>query len=95
MMLEEEKVLMEIGSYNRYKSVLRKLIIYDNDVTFMDINQSWIDKFRKYLRGMRILPLLETLVPLKVFRSYKKAGIKLSINIDEIKVGSTKATEPV
>jgi hypothetical protein len=56
----------------------------------MDINQSWIDKFRKYLRGMRIPPLLETLVPLKVFRSYKKAGIKLSINIDEIKVGSTK-----
>jgi hypothetical protein len=52
MMLEEEKVLMEIGSYNRYKSVLRKLIIYDNEVTFMDINQSWIDKFRKYLRGL-------------------------------------------
>jgi hypothetical protein len=36
--------------------------------------------------------LLETLVP-KVF-GLPKAGIKLN-NIDEIKVGSTKATEPV
>jgi hypothetical protein len=88
MMLEEEKVLMEIGSYNRYKSVLRKLIIYDNEVTFMDINQSWIDKFRKYLRGLgnENTTVMETLVPLKVLGLAKKAGIKLSINIDEIKV---------
>jgi hypothetical protein len=34
---------------------------------------------------MRIPPLLETLVPLKVLGLAKKAGIKLSINIDEIK----------
>jgi hypothetical protein len=90
MMLEEEKVLMEIGSYNRYKSVLRKLIIYDG-VTFMDINQSWIDKFRKYLRGLgNENTTVATLVQLKVLGLAKKAGIKLSINIDEIKVGSTR-----
>jgi hypothetical protein len=62
----------------------------------MDINQSWIDKFRKYLRGlMRIPPLQETLVQLKVLGLAKKAGIKLSINIDEIKREAQKATEPV
>jgi hypothetical protein len=55
-----------------------------------------IDKFRKYLRGLgnENTTVAETFT-LKVFRSAKKAGIKLSINIDEIKVGSQKATEPV
>jgi site-specific recombinase XerD len=93
MMLEEEKVLMEIGSYNRYKSVLRKLIIYDNDVTFIDIDQSWIDKFRKYLRGLgnENTTVAGNIGAIKKFLGLaKKAGIKLSINIDEIKVGSTK-----
>lgn len=93
MMLEEEKVLMEIGSYNRYKSVLRKLIIYDNDVTFMDIDQSWLDKFRKYLRslGNESTTVAGNIGAVKKFLGIaKKAGIKLSLNIDEIEVGSTK-----
>lgn len=93
MMLEEEKVLMEIGSYNRYKSVLRKLIIYDNDVTFMEIDQTWIDKFRKYLHklGNAGTTVNGNIAAIKKFLGLaKKAGIKLSINIDQIEVGSTK-----
>jgi hypothetical protein len=41
----------------------------------MDIDQSWIDKFRKYLRGLerRILPLQETLVPIKSFLGLAKS----------------------
>lgn len=93
MMLEEEKVLMEIGSYNRYKSVLRKLIIYDNDVTFMDIDQNWLDKFRKYLRGLgnESTTVAGNIGAVKKFLGIaKKAGIKLCLNIDEIEVGSTR-----
>jgi integrase/recombinase XerD len=93
MMLEEEKPMMQIGSYNRYKSVLRKLIIYDNDVTFMDIDQSWVDKFRKYLRGLgnESTTVSGNIAAIKKFLGLaKKAGIKLSINVDEIEVGSTK-----
>lgn len=93
MMLEEEKVMMEIGSYNRYNSVLKKIIAYDDDVTFMDINQNWLDKFRKHLKGMGNLntTVAGNIGAIKKFLGLaQKAGIKLSVNIDEIKVGSTK-----
>ncbi|MBX9886709.1 MAG: site-specific integrase [Flavobacteriaceae bacterium] len=93
LMLEEEKVLMEIGSYNRYKAVLSKLQAYDDDVTFMDINDKWIDKLRKHLRGKgnASTTVAGNIAAVKKFLGLaKKAGVKLSINIDEIKVGSTK-----
>ncbi|MBW4362503.1 site-specific integrase [Flavobacterium taihuense] len=93
MMLEEEKSMMQIGSYNRYKSVLRKLKIYDDDVTFMDIDLNWIDKFKKYLRSLdnASTTIANNTAALKKFLGLaQKAGIKLSINIDEIEVGSTK-----
>ena len=93
LMLEEEKVLMEIGSYNRYNSVLKKLKAFDDDVTFIDIDQSWLDKFRKHLRGLgnASTTVAGNMAAIKKFLGLaKKAGIKLSLNIDEIEVGSTK-----
>jgi hypothetical protein len=63
----------------------------------MDINQSWIDKFRKYLRGLerRILPLQETLVQLKVFRSCQKQELNSASILMKLKWEAQKATEPV
>jgi hypothetical protein len=93
LMLEEEKVMMEIGSYNRYKAVLAKIKTFDDDVTFMDIDQKWIDKLRKHLRGKgnASTTVAGNIAAVKKFLGLaKKAGIKLSLNIDEIKVGSTK-----
>ena len=93
MMLEEEKVLMEIGSYKRYFSVLKKIEAYDDDVTFMDIDQGWLDKFRKHLRGIgnASTTVAGNIAAIKKFLGLAlKSGIKLSINIDEIEVGSTK-----
>jgi site-specific recombinase XerD len=93
MMLEEEKVLMEIGSYNRYKAVLRKLQAYDDEVTFMDIDQNWLDKFKKHLRGLgnKSTTVAGNMGAIKKFLGLAvKAGIKLKLNIDEIEVGSTK-----
>jgi hypothetical protein len=40
----EEKVL--IGSYNRYKLFYQRQEAFDDDVTFMDIDDKWIDKLR-------------------------------------------------
>lgn len=93
MMLEEEKVLMEIGSYNRYKSVLKKLKTYNDDVTFMEIDIAWIDKLKKYLRGLgnESTTVAGNLGAVKKFLGLaQKSGIRLALNIDEIKVGSTK-----
>lgn len=93
MMLEEEKVMMEIGSYKRYRSVLKKIEAYDDDVTFMDIDQGWLDKFRKHLRGKgnASTTVAGNIAAIKKFLGLaKKAGIKLAINTDEIEVGSTK-----
>ncbi len=93
MMLEEEKVLMEPGSYKRYKSVLRKLKIYDDNVTFQDIDHSWFDKFIKHHRrlGNESTTVAGNIAAIKKFLGLAvKAGIKLSVNLDEVKVGSTK-----
>lgn len=93
MMLEEEKVMMERSSYNRYKSVWKKLKAYDDDVTFQDINLNWIDKFKKHLRGLgnESTTVAGNLAAVKKFLGLaKKQGIQLALNVDEIKVGSTK-----
>jgi site-specific recombinase XerD len=93
MMLEEEKCLMEIGSYNRYNSVLKKLIKYNDDMTFMDMDYNWFDKFKKYLRGLgnESTTVAGNIAAVKKFLTLaQKSGIKLKVNLDEIKVGSTK-----
>lgn len=93
MMLEEEKVLMEPGSYQRYKSVLRKLKLFDDDVTFQEINLGWIDKFTKHHRklGNESTTVAGNIAAIKKFLGLAiKAGIRLSVNLDEIKPGSTK-----
>lgn len=93
MMLEEEKVMMEIGSYNRYRSVLKKIVAYDDDVTFMELDLNWIDKFQKYLRGIgnESTTVAGNIAAVKKFLGLAlKSGIRLALNIDEIKVGSTK-----
>lgn len=93
MAIEEEKSSMEKGSYNRYKSILAKIKDFDDDATFSDLDLQWIEKFKKYLRG---LGNVETTVNgnisvLKKFLGIAfKYGIKLRFNLDEIKVGSTK-----
>lgn len=93
LMLEEEKVLMEPGSYNRYNSVLKKIIAFDNDVTFQDLDHNWLDKFRKHLKGLgnENTTVSGNIAAVKKFLGIAfKSGIKLALNVDEIKPGSTK-----
>jgi site-specific recombinase XerD len=93
MALEEEKVLITKGSYNRYRSVLKKIKAYDDDVTFMDIDEEWFDKFKKHLKGIgnQSTTVAGNMAAVKKFLAIAlKSGIKLKVNLDEIKVGSTK-----
>jgi site-specific recombinase XerD len=93
IMLEEEKVLMEKTSYNRYKSVLKKIKAFDDDIIFQDINLNWIYKFKKHLRGLgnQSTTVAGNIAAVKKFLGLaKKQGIQLALNVDEIKVGSTK-----
>jgi integrase/recombinase XerD len=91
--LEEEKVMMAIGSYNRYKSLLEKIIAFDNDATFIDIDQDWLDKYRKHYTklGNQYTTVSGNIAGIKKFLGLAvKAGIKLKIDLKTIDVGSTK-----
>lgn len=91
--LEEEKVMMAIGSYNRYKSLLEKIIAFDDDATFIDIDHDWLEKYRKhYTRlGNQYTTVSGNIAGIKKFLGLAvKAGIKLKIDLKTIDVGSTK-----
>jgi site-specific recombinase XerD len=91
--LEEEKVMMAIGSYNRYKSLLEKIIAFDNDATFIDIDHDWLEKYRKYYTrlGNQYTTVSGNIAGIKKFLGLAvKAGIKLKIDLKTINVGSTK-----
>lgn len=92
-MLEDERPTMAAGSYRRHKSVLKKINTYDPDVNFMDIDFMWLEKYRRYLAkiGNQKTTIAANIASIKKYLLMAiKSGIKLKINIDEIKAGSTK-----
>jgi integrase/recombinase XerD len=93
LQLEEEKVMMAIGSYNRYKSLLEKIIAFDDDITFIDIDQDWLEKYRKHHKrlGNKDTTISGNIAGIKKFLGLAvRAGIKLKIDLKTIDVGSTK-----
>lgn len=91
--LEEEKINMVIGSYNRYKSLLEKIIAFDDDVTFIDIDQDWLEKYRKFYKrqGNKDTTISGNIAGIKKFLGLAvRAGIKLKLDLKTIDVGSTK-----
>ncbi|MBC7642199.1 MAG: site-specific integrase [Flavobacterium sp.] len=91
--LEEEKVMMCAGSYERYKSLWRKLVLFDNEITFIDIDENWLDKFRKHHKKIGNLDttISGNVAGIKKFLGLAvKDGIKLRIDLKTIDVGSTK-----
>lgn len=93
MQLEEEKIMMAIGSYNRYRSLLEKIIAFDDDATFIDIDQDWLERFRKHYKkaGNLDTTISGNVAGIKKFLGLAvKIGIKLKIDLKTIDVGSTK-----
>ncbi len=92
-MLEAEKPLMEPGTYNRHRSVVKKIQEFNPQLTFMDIDYQWFEKYKQYLAGkgnLKTTIASNMASILKFLRIAQKMGIKLRINIDDIKPGSTK-----
>lgn len=92
LMLEEEKINLEPGTYRRHKAVVAKIKAYDDEVTFLDLDEQWITKYRNYLKklGNQETTINSNVASIKKFlKIATKNGIKIKLNLDEIVVGST------
>jgi site-specific recombinase XerD len=92
--LKEEKTEMKIGTYNRHCSVLKKLKEYSPDLLFTDITETWIKKYRAYLSSKldnKSTTIAANIASIKkILKLAAKAGIKLQLDLDDLKPGSTK-----
>lgn len=91
--LKEERVFLTPGTYQRHLSVVKKIEEYNSEVSFVEIDFTWFDSYRKYLKtkGNQNTTIAANIASIKKFLGIAiKNGIKLRVNLDEIKVGSTK-----
>jgi hypothetical protein len=91
--LEQEKVMMETGTYKRHKSVVKKLIDFNPELTltFMDMDSMWFEKYKRHLTslGNQKTTIAANITSIKKFLLIaQKTGIKLKVNLEEIKAGS-------
>lgn len=90
--LEDDKSEMKHGSYKRYKSVLKKLKDFSQEIYFNEIDLRWFKKYRKHLveLGNKTTTINSNIQAIKKYlRQAEKYGIKLSFAISDIEVGST------
>jgi site-specific recombinase XerD len=93
LMLKEEKSKFAPGTYRRHESVLEKLKEYQNYLPFHELNVSWFNRYRNYLKDE--LDNLDTTINSnfssikKFLRIAVKNGIRLTFDVDDIKGGST------
>ncbi|MDO5858421.1 site-specific integrase [Myroides odoratimimus] len=90
--LEEDKAEMKHGSYKRYKSVLKKMRDYRQEIYFNEIDLRWFKLYRKHLveLGNKTTTINANIQAIKKYlRQAERYGIKLSFNISDIEVGST------
>jgi integrase/recombinase XerD len=93
MALPNEKPFMKPGSYKRLEVVHEKIKKFDPEASFMDIDHNWLLKYKKYYlkEGNVMTTISGNIATIKKFLGIAvKAGIKLKINLEDIKVGSTK-----
>lgn len=87
-----EEVMLTTGTINRHRVVLKKIKEFDNDVSFLEINENWISRFKKYLvvKGNQQTTINSNLASLKKFlKMANRHGIKTPLDVDTIKIGST------
>lgn len=91
--LKEEKASMNFGSYKRHKSVCAKLKTYQNVIYFKEINVEFLEKYRKHLLsiGNKKTTINANIASIKKYvHLAKKKGIRIPLDISDIKVGSTR-----
>lgn len=91
--LENDRVNLAKGSYNRHKSVLKKIQEYDVEISFANLDIKWLENYSKHLLkiGNQKTTVASNVASIKKFLNLAhRDGIKLRLSIDDIKVGSTK-----
>jgi site-specific recombinase XerD len=92
-MLKLEKGKLKAGSLNRHKSVLTKLRNFCDPISFTEINSQFMGRYHHYLAGIgnRSTTINANFASIKKFLMLaKEHGIKMGIEPEEIKIGSTK-----
>jgi site-specific recombinase XerD len=91
--LDVEFKTMHTGTFRRYKSVHAKLKEYKPEIYFTDINEEFFLNYRRYLKtlGNRETTINSNIITIKKYlRIGQKKGIKIGVDLDDVKSGSTK-----
>lgn len=91
--LEEERSIMQLGSWKRHRSVYKKLREYQEEILFQDLTIDFFESYKKHLVGMGNVSttISSNIASIKKYvRLAQKKGIRVPIDLDELKTGSTK-----
>lgn len=90
--IEDDRGMIKDGTLRRYESVLEKLVAYQEEIFFNEIDYTFFQEFRKYYakKGNQATTLNSNISVIKKWlRKAQKAGIRLKIDLDEIISGKT------
>ena len=91
-MLEDRRNTIEASTYGKELAVLKKLMRYREEVLFYEIDKSWFQKYRNHLARLGNKNTTRN-GNIKIIKKYLRfavdAGVKLSVNMNDIKTGST------
>lgn len=89
--IEQQKHEFTIGTYNRHKSIIKKLRKFKKQIFFTEIDYSFILKLRAWMGklGNKQTTIEGNITAVKKYLNMaKKSGIKFSLDIQDIKIGS-------
>lgn len=90
--IEDDRGMIKDGTLRRYESVLEKLVAYQEEIFFNEIDYTFFHEFRKYYakKGNQATTLNSNISVIKKWlRKAQKSGIRLKIDLDEIISGKT------
>lgn len=89
-----EKVNLTAETYNRHIAVYNKIKEWRSNIPFKEINVALINKYKAHLKNIKHNKNTTIASNLAVIKKYlgiaKKNGVKLSFDLDDLKVGDTK-----
>lgn len=94
--IDEEKKILEPGTYRKLQSVLNKLKRYDDQLIFTDLTELWFQKYKVHLSklGNKKTTINSNIKSIKkIIRKALQVGIKIPCVLDDIKAGSTTGTK--
>lgn len=94
--LEEEKKLLKKGTYKKHEAVLKKLKRWREEIIFTEIDEKWFKQYRLYLKSLGNVQttINSNIASIKKFMLLaEKDGIKIRVDLDTVKRGSTSGTK--